>query len=271
MSFYYGFRPYVPVARRKARAAAFAAKLAKKEKRDMVPVKQVGRLIAESFWGKAWCANLERYSDYANRLPRGRTYLRNGSVIDLQIQHGNVKAIVAGSDVYTVSIKIKTVSSGHWDRIKRDCTRSIDSLMDLLQGRFDEGIMSRLTQSDGGLFPQPREIAMSCSCPDSAGMCKHLAAVLYGIGTRLDKSPELLFTLRAVDHLELISQAAEAGNLDQTFQGKTEAALVGADLGEIFGIDLEQGPGVQTDSVKARVKAKVKAAPSAPRRVRPRS
>ena len=238
---YYGFRPYVSVAQRRAKAAAFAAKLAKKEKRTLAPIVLAGRTIAASFWGKAWCENLERYSDFANRLPRGRTYVRNGSVIDLQIERGQVRAIVSGSDIYKVAIEIKTVSAKSWDRIKKDCTRSIDSLIDLLQGRFDQAIMERLTEREGGLFPHPHEIAMKCSCPDWAGMCKHVAAVLYGVGARLDSAPELLFTLRDVDHLELISQAADAENLNQTFQGRAEAPLAGADLGEIFGIDLDMG------------------------------
>src|SRR5438128_5004543 len=166
MSWYYNYRPYVPVAQRRARAAKFAAKLAKKEKRTLAPIELAGRMIASSFWGKAWCENLESYSDFENRLPRGRTYVRNGSVIDLQIERGKVKALVSGSEVYKVAIDIKTVSTAVWSRIKKDCTRSIDSLIDLLQGRFEQGIMQRLTERQGGLFPQPKEIIMKCSCPD---------------------------------------------------------------------------------------------------------
>jgi uncharacterized Zn finger protein len=236
---YYGFRPYVPVAQRRAKAAVFAAKLAKKEKRTLAPIALAGRTIAASFWGKAWCENLERYSDFENRLPRGRTYVRNGSVIDLQIERGKVKALVSGSEVYKVVIDIKTVPGAVWQRVKKDCTRSIDSLLDLLQGRFEQAIMQRLSARDSGLFPQPKEIAMKCSCPDWAGMCKHVAAVLYGVGARLDRAPELLFTLRDVDHLELISQAVDSDNLKQTFKGKAESTLPASDLGEIFGIDLD--------------------------------
>lgn len=238
---YYGFRPYVPVARRRAQASAAAAKLAKKDKRALEPIHLAGRKIAASFWGQAWCENLERYSDFANRLPRGRTYVRNGSVIDLRIERGKVLALVSGSSLYKVTIDIKTCVPAAWAKIKKDCTRSIDSLLDLLQGRFEKSIMQRLTQRDGGLFPQPREIKMSCSCPDWAGMCKHIAAVLYGVGARLDKAPELLFTLRDVDHLELISQAVDEDNLNQSIHGAAAAPLAGSDLGEIFGIDLDVG------------------------------
>ena len=180
--------------------------------------------MTASFWGKAWCENLECYSDYANRLPRGRTYVRNGSVVDLQIERGKVKAIVSGSEIYRVAIDIKTLPAPAWSKIKKDCSRSVDSLIDLLQGRFDQGIMQRLTQRETGLFPQPKEIKMKCSCPDWAGMCKHVAATLYGVGARLDSAPVLLFTLRHVDHLELISQAVAADNLSQAFQGKDENA-----------------------------------------------
>ncbi len=247
MSWSYYWRPYVPLARRRARAASFAAKLAKKEKRTLAPIKIEGRTIAASFWGKAWCDNLEQYSDFENRLPRGRTYVRNGSVIDLQIQRGKVKAIVSGSEIYQVAVDIKTLPAAVWSRIQKDCARSIDSLIDLLQGRFEQGVMKRLTQREGGLFPKPSEIAMKCSCPDWAGMCKHAAATLYGVGARLDTAPELLFTLRDVDHLELISQAVDAANLDQALQSQG-AALAGTDLGEIFGIDLESKNGAKSDT-----------------------
>jgi len=241
MSWYREWRPYVPVAARRAQAATYAAKLAKKENRTLAPVILEGRKIACSFWGQAWCDNLERYSDFANRLPRGRTYVRNRSVIDLQIARGQVKALVSGSDIYHVTVTIDTLPDSKWKRIKADCARSIDSLIDLLRGRFDQGVMQRLTERDSGLFPQPKEIKMKCSCPDWATMCKHVAAVLYGVGARLDADPELLFTLRDVDHLELIGQAVAEENLNQTLSSDSGAGLVGADLSEVFGIDIDSG------------------------------
>jgi uncharacterized Zn finger protein len=239
---WYGdWKPYVPVAKRKANAASHAAKLAKKEGRALVPVKIDGRKIVQSFWGQAWCDNLERYSDFANRLPRGRTYVRNGSVVDLCIENGRIKALVAGSDVYTVTITIDTLAKPAWKRIKQDCSQSIASLIDLLQGKFDQGVMQRLTLRDGGLFPKPGEIKMRCSCPDSAWLCKHLAAVMYGVGARLDLSPELLFTLRAVDHLELIGQAVAADNLEKSLGAGQPNALAGSNLAELFGIEIDAG------------------------------
>ncbi len=236
---YGDWAPYVPVAQRKANAVKHAAAAAKKQKRAVSPVRIDGKKIAKSFWGQSWCENLERYSDFANRLPRGRTYVRNGSVVDLQIKRGEVTAIVAGSEVYEVTISIKTLDKASWQRIKQDCSRSIDSLLDLLRGKFDQGVMQRLTEKDKGLFPKPREIEMECTCPDSAGVCKHVAAVMYGVGARLDASPEMLFLLRAVDHLELISQAATADNLEQSLTGSSDGALAGSDLGELFGIELD--------------------------------
>ncbi len=247
---YNDWGPYVPVAERRSNAMQHAAKVAKKEKREVAPVKIAGLKIAKSFWGLEWCKNLERYSDYANRLPRGRTYVRNGSVVDLQIERGKVKAIVAGSDVYTVAISITTLEKSAWTRIKQDCSRSIDSMIDLLQGRFDKGIMERLTERDKGLFPKPAEIKVTCSCPDSATLCKHVAAVLYGVGARLDTTPELLFTLRAVDHIELISQAVTAENLDRALGADQAGALAGNDLGELFGIEIDTGQAPPQKGVK---------------------
>jgi uncharacterized Zn finger protein len=239
MSWYGDYRPYVPVAKRRAQAASYAARLAKKEKRQLSPVKIEGRAIARTFWGQAWCDHLEAYSDFANRLPRGRTYVRNGSVIDLQITSGRVWAIVSGSEVYNVSIQIKTLAKPAWKRIRQECSQSIHSVLDLLQGKLDAGVMQKLTDQRTGIFPQPPEIAMKCSCPDWAGMCKHVAAVLYGVGARLDTAPELLFTLRNVDHLELIGAAVAAENLDRALSAGADDALAGADLGAVFGIELE--------------------------------
>ena len=216
MSWGYEWRPYVPVAQRRAQALAYATKLAKKEKRDVCPVQISKRTIASTFWGRAWCDNLEQYSDFANRLPRGRTYVRNGSVVDLQIEAGKVRAIVGGSDVYKVRVSIKTLAKPIWTRVKRDCAQGIDSLIDLLQGRFEDGVMKRLTHPEDGLFPRPKEIEMDCSCPDWAVLCKHVAAVLYAVAARLDTEPQLLFTLRDVDHTELISQAVAAENLERS-------------------------------------------------------
>src|ERR1700757_1546702 len=193
----YGFRPYVSAAQRRRNAASEMAKL-KKKGRSVSPVVVEGRTIVKTFWGKAWCENLERYSDFENRLPRGRTYVRNGSVIDLQIAPGVIEALVSGSEIYQVRLAVTPVSKARWKAICTDCAGAIDSLVELLQGRFSKGVMERICRQNGGLVPSPRELHLDCSCPDSAGMCKHIAAVLYGIGARLDEQPELLFRLHSV-------------------------------------------------------------------------
>ncbi|HIK91169.1 MAG TPA: hypothetical protein EYG03_04145, partial [Planctomycetes bacterium] len=168
------YREYVPVAQRIAQARKFAAARAKKQKRKTQPVMIEGQKIAKTFWGKAWCDHLESYSDYANRLPRGRTYARNGSVVDLQISSGRLDAIVGGSDVYEITVDIDQLKPAKWKKIRNDCAASIDSLLDLLGGRLSDGVMQRLTSRPDGLFPAPKEINMQCDCPDWAGLCKHL-------------------------------------------------------------------------------------------------
>src|SRR6516164_8043296 len=205
---FYGWRPYVSVAERRRQAASEMANL-KKKGHPVSPVVVEGRTIVKTFWGKAWCENLERYSDFENRLPRGRTYVRNGSVIDLQIAPGEIKALVSGSQIYKVKVKVAPVGKARWKSICKDCAGAIDSLIELLQGRFSMGVMERVCRQITGLFPSPDEIHLSCSCPDWADMGKRVAAVLYGIGARLDQRPDLLFVLRKVDHLELIAGAVD--------------------------------------------------------------
>ncbi len=245
---YRNWKPYVPVARRRSQASRYAAQLAKNG-RELRPIELTGRTIAHTFWGKAWCENLENYSDYDNRLPRGRTYVRNGSVIDLQVAPGQVTAIVSGSELYEVRVEIEKLSQRKWRTITRDCSQSIDSLIDLLQGRFSKGVMARLTRKGDGLFPKPAEIKIACSCPDWAVLCKHVAAVLYGIGARLDEEPELLFTLREVDATELISQAVASENLEQALSGEDTPSLADDDLGALFGIELDQEEAPRTKPI----------------------
>jgi uncharacterized Zn finger protein len=264
-----GYREYVPVAGRKAQAVKFARAHAEKEGRVAQAVSIGGRKIAKTFWGQAWCEHLESYSDYSNRLPRGRTYVRNGSVVDLQISTGRVVAIVAGSDVYKINIEITQLKPPKWKKIRNDCSQSIDSLLDLLGGRFSDGVMQRLTRRSDGLFPSPNEISMNCSCPDWAGLCKHLAAVLYGVGARLDDSPELLFVLRGVDHHELVNEAVSEGNLNTAF-GDASTEFAGEDLSAMFGIELDtvaSGPRKTRSSVKKRVSGKKRATAKKPKPV----
>jgi uncharacterized Zn finger protein len=231
------------------RQAEQELKRRKKKGQSVAPVIIEGRTIAKSFWGKSWCANLERYSDYENRLPRGRTYVRNGSVIDLQIKQGEVLASVSGSSLYDIKIAIAPVKAGRWNSICRDCAGSIDSLVELLQGRFAKGVMDRVCREGDGLFPSPKEIELSCSCPDWADMCKHVAAALYGVGARLDEKPQLLFVLRGVDESDLLARAGDDLSLKNAAPAKV---LDGDDVAALFGLEMAEEVDPKASSVKPK-------------------
>ncbi len=221
------------------RIADAAKKQAALEKKGakLSPVVLDGFTIASTFWGKAWCKNIESYHDYANRLPRGRSYVRSNSVIDLQIAPGMVRAQVMGSSLYRIEIGIKRVTPAHWTAIRTACAGKIGSLIELLQGRISSEVMAVMTQPGEGLFPKPAEITFKCSCPDIAGMCKHIAAVMYGIGNRLDAQPELLFLLRGADTADLIAAAADApAAAADTASGE---ALAADELADVFGVEIE--------------------------------
>ena len=234
---YYGFRPYVPVAERREQAAREMAKLAKKG-RLVSPILIEGRKITSTFWGHAWCENLERYSDYANRLPRGRTYVRNGSVVDLQIERGKVRAVVSGSQLYTIEIAIATLPKPRWEAICQDCSSSVGSLVELLQGKLSKNVMERVCRAEDGLFPSPGEIKLECSCPDWADMCKHVSAALYGVGARLDAKPDLLFELRGVDRSQLVAGAGKGLPLTGR-PVSDERVLAEDDVAALFGIEMD--------------------------------
>ncbi len=236
---YGGWRPYVSVAKRRANAIREMNKLRKKGA-EIEPIEIQGRKIARTFWGEAWCKHLERFSDFANRLPRGRTYVRNGSVCHLAIKQGKVEAIVSGSELYHVSIDITPLAVSRWKTVRKQCAGQIGSMLELLQGHFSNQVMEIVTDPAKGLFPQPKDIKLHCDCPDWADMCKHVAAVLYGVGARLDGKPELLFLLRKVDHEELIS--AELDIQTATSGTGKRRRLANPDLSSLFGIELEEAP-----------------------------
>lgn len=242
MSWYNGGWPrYVSAGERRKKAARETAKLRKKG-HALSPVVITGRKIAATFWGKAWCENLESYRDFENRLPRGRSYVRHGSVVDLQIGPREVTALVTGSSLYKVSITIAAVPARQWQSICRDCAGSIDSLVELLQGRLSKAVMDRLCRQQHGLFPKPSEITFDCSCPDYASMCKHVAATLYGVGARLDELPELLFRLRAVNENDLIVGLDTALPISKMAPA-SQKVLRDTDVAELFGIDMEASAG----------------------------
>ena len=265
----YGSWPrYVPVAERRRKAAQELARLSKKGQ-SASPVVVTGRAIANTFWGKAWCETMEGFGDYANRLPRGRTYVRNGSVVDLKISPTRVDAMVIGSAIYSVNVTIKALSAAQWEALRKDCAGEIASLVDLLQGRLSKAVMERVCEPGTGLFPRASEIKFSCTCPDSASMCKHIAATFYGIGARLDHQPDLLFRLRDIDQMDLfaniggnIPKPNDINDPTKVLEVDDMAALFGLDLIEESVSEVVLEPEREQDKPAAKSKPKRKAAPA---------
>ncbi len=250
--YYYRWAPYVPVAERRRKAQKKMDALRKKGV-QIQPVSIEGRKIAKTFWGEAWCNHLEGFSDFENRLPRGRTYVRNGSVCHLAIEKGKIQARVCGSELYEVQVQIKTLPAKKWAAIKGRCGGRIGSLLELLQGRLSDHVMTVVTHRSDGLFPLPGEMSFRCSCPDWASMCKHVASVLYGVGARLDVKPDLLFLLRGVDHEELIAADAEKAISDATSRS-TSKRLTADSMSDIFGIDLDVDQVARNDVSQPKAK-----------------
>lgn len=227
---------YEEAQERKERLQREIAKRQKRgEKFEALPAPAGQKKLSTTFWGQAWCRNLESYQVYESRLPRGRSYLRQGNVYNLEIEPGKLSAVVAGSELYDTSITIKPLPKAQWEQIVESSAGQVGSMLDLLAGKLGDGLMKVLTDPDDGLFPKPKEIRFNCSCPDHADMCKHVSAVLYGVGVLLDTKPELLFTLRGVDQAELLCNASSAAITDLS---AGTGDLAGVDLSEVFGIDL---------------------------------
>lgn len=229
---------YEDVRESKARVQREIAKRRKKGETFEVLEAPSGKgKLSSTFWGQAWCRNLEAYQQYESRLPRGRSYLRQGNVYNLVIEPGKLSAVIAGSELYEAEITIQPLAQKQWQDIVAACAGQVGSMLDLLGGKLGDGMMKVLTDKDGGLFPKPKEIRFECSCPDFADMCKHVSAVLYGVGVLLDTKPDLLFTLRGVDQAELLSHASSTTMADLG-DGSVSGELAGADLSALFGIDL---------------------------------
>jgi len=269
MSYWRSFGPYVTVAEKRAKAEKKMKALRRKNP-NIRPVVIEGRTLARTWWGKSWNSNLECYADYSNRIERGRSYVRNCAVLDLQIKPGLVESLVqgTGSNPYEIRIEIKTLKKKTWGSIKKACQGGFDSLQELMNGKFPESLSNIFTDKKTGLFPSPKEISFDCSCPDWAYMCKHVAATLYGIGARLDSEPELFFTLRGVEVKDLVSGAVKdkTSEMLKKARKKTPKVMADSDLSEIFGIDLEteieieETPAPKKARPKAKAKSKVKPA-----------
>ena len=248
------WKPYVSQTARRASVTRDAkAAAARGESWTPVQPEATGRKITTTVWGAAWCENLERYRDFENRLPRGRTYVRNGSVVHLAIEPGRIEARVSGSDMYRVEVRIAEVDRRRWANITKACGADIGSVVEVLEGRLSAAVMAVMTASHTGLFPEPSEITMTCSCPDWATMCKHVAAVMYGVGVRLDVAPALLFALRGVDPSTLVGTGVR-GIVGE--RGRDAAVIDEGDLGAIFGIEVAQDV-----AIAARGKPKPKPKP----------
>jgi uncharacterized Zn finger protein len=242
-----GFPRYVPVAERKAAAHKLAEKLSKK-KTPLQPVVLDGKTLARSWWGKSWNANLERYADYSNRIGRGRSYLRQGMVLDLKIEGTTVNALVAGSrrTPYRIAITIKPLAPARIKKLAAIASKHVGSLQALMAGEFPPELKEAFFTPKEGLFPTPSEISFECSCPDWASMCKHVAAVLYAIGARLDTAPELFFSLRGIAMQELVGTVVQQETTRLLKKSKPSAPTAAsrilqpdAALEELFGLSLD--------------------------------
>jgi len=242
MSYWQMYGPYVSVARKKSKAEKTLKRL-RKNNPNIKPVTINGRAIARTWWGKSWNKNLESYADYSNRIGRGRSYVRHNGVLDLQIKSGLIESLVQGtrSIPYKVKVEIKAIKKSIWNDLQKASQGEFESLQELFEGKLPESLSEIFTDKKTGLFPSPEEISFDCSCPDWAGMCKHVAATLYGIGARLDVEPELFFTLRNVNMKDLITGAIKekAGDLLKRAKKKTSKVIDDADISEIFGIDID--------------------------------
>ena len=234
---WYGYSEYVTVAGKKEKAAKQLEKLLKGGA-DLSPIVIEGRKIAKTWWGSAWCANLESYADFRNRIGRGSAYVKNGFVVDLKIDEGLVTGKVMGTRLYTIIIKIDMLGEARKNDVIKTVGRRIDSVSDLIEGKFPKDFGDLFLTQEKGLFPSPGEMHMNCSCPDWAGMCKHVAAVLYGVGARLDQYPLLFFKLRGVD-VNVFIKASIDEKIDSLMKnaGKTTKRVIkDADISEIFGV-----------------------------------
>ncbi|MDR2076286.1 MAG: hypothetical protein LBP61_05060 [Desulfovibrio sp.] len=224
-----------------AQQREIAEKRRKKLEKDQVEIQPViiaGGKIAERWWGIAWNKNLESYADFENRLGRGRSYCKNGLILDLRISEGGIRAQVSGSSVYNVTITIDKLADRHWRGIVAACAKRVENIGTLVEGRFPQELADVFMKQGEGLFPSPKEIHMLCDCPDAAMLCKHIAAVLYGVGARLDRDPLLFFKLRGVDPGELIKKSVEEKmqNLLANAGRKSGRVIADKDIARLFGV-----------------------------------
>ncbi len=212
-------------------------------KKDHKPIIVKSKSLVQTWWGKAWNVNLERYADYTNRIDRGRSYVRHGAVVDLRIGNGVVKALVQGRTAkpYTVSIWVEDLREDLWNNIVKSCEGKLESMSQLLEGEFPQDLAEIFTNPGSGMFPSLDEITFSCGCPDWASMCKHVAAALYGVGVRIDEDPGKFFKLRKVNISDLVSRAVEdrTKNLLEKAGTNRSRVIDHSKIQNVFDIDME--------------------------------
>ncbi len=169
-----------------------------------------------TWWGQRWIDALEALGAvYANRLPRGRTYARKGTVQDLAIDAGAVTARVQGSRArpYRVQLQLPVFDDPTWEAITTALASRVRLSAELLDATMPEDIDEVLAECGVSLFPSARELTTRCSCPDVANPCKHVAAVHYVLAQTFDADPFLLMTLRGRDRDTLLGglRAQRAG------------------------------------------------------------
>ena len=169
-----------------------------------------------TWWGTRWIGALEALGAvYANRLPRGRTYARQGRVANLTVRPGRVTAQVHGRRTrpYRVTLTLPAFDAATWDGVLQALASEVRHTAALLDGRMPDDIDDVLQACGVSLFPQPRELSTSCSCPDAANPCKHVAAVHYTLAQTFDDDPFLLPELRGRDSDQLLAglRAQRAG------------------------------------------------------------
>jgi len=239
MSEYWNDEFYIqPTTSELKRKAEASRKSVEKKGSILEPVVIQGRTVAKNWWAK-WCSNLERYADYGSRLAWGKRYVKTGAVIDLKIEKGKIQAKVQGSQKtpYKVGIRISPLSGEHCQEIIAACGQKVENLEKLLAGDFPIELKELFTHRNG-LFPSPREISFSCSCPDWALMCKHVAATLYGVGAWLDEAPSLFFTLRGIE-MERFIDVAIANRVERMLKNVSRQSgriIADGEIRRLFGV-----------------------------------
>ncbi len=192
------------------------------------PVHEKSRKLAKNAWGSAWMRQLAYCEQEGFSLAAGRSLLRHGCVLDVQVGRGTIDALVSGEELYEIHLKLAEPDEEKIEYLREQCGAHIDSLVALLDGKIDASVMQQLCDPEEGLLPLPYEWQMDCNCPDWNEPCPHAAAAIYAAGCLIDAEPRLLFTLRGIEPSTLCEvPSTAAADFDAT------------DLANTFGIDID--------------------------------